>query len=103
MGSKNHLINVKNHVRSLKVSGCVLCGYSKCFDALHFHHVTDEKERQICKATSHKQVKSEVSKCVLVCANCHAEIHAGQIEKFPNIKKKQEFSELPLLIIMNGD
>lgn len=58
---------------------CSLCGYSKCLGALHFHHVNpQEKEFSI----SHKgmtisldKLRIEAAKCILICANCHAEKH----------------------------
>lgn len=59
---------------------CALCGYSRCLDALDFHH-RDPKEKgfQISGMfnRSFKKLRPELDKCVLVCANCHREIHAG--------------------------
>ena len=60
---------------------CVLCGYSRYLGALEFHHV-DPTEKRF--GLSHRGVtrslaraRAEASKCVLVCANCHAEIEGG--------------------------
>lgn len=61
-----------------KGSKCVRCGYDKCKSALHFHHlVPSTKDFQISGnwGLSWDKVKSELDKCILVCANCHAEIH----------------------------
>jgi len=60
---------------------CVVCGYDKYIGALEFHHVNpDEKEgsknRNIAGVPI-KRLKEELKKCVLVCANCHREIHGG--------------------------
>ena len=60
---------------------CIVCGYNKCDDALHFHH-RDPNEKsfglsQSGMTRSWIRVKNELAKCVLICANCHAEIHAG--------------------------
>jgi len=59
---------------------CVRCGYNKSVEALQFHH-TDPKTKSF--GISHKGVtrsyekaKEEASKCDLLCANCHAELHA---------------------------
>ena len=56
---------------------CEKCGYNKCIDALDFHHKDpNEKDFTISgKSWSFDRLKSEVDKCILVCANCHREIH----------------------------
>lgn len=65
----------------IKVCGskCNLCGYNKTNSALEFHHINPlEKEYGIASSgTCHDLEKDlqEVSKCILVCANCHREIH----------------------------
>jgi transposase len=60
---------------------CVGCGYSLCIAALEFHHlVPSEKSFSLSHrgvARSLEKAKAEASKCVLVCANCHAEVEAG--------------------------
>lgn len=59
--------------------GCQKCGYKKCFEALHFHHI-GKKSFCISAApkmkTSMKRLKDEMRQCVILCANCHAEVHA---------------------------
>lgn len=60
--------------------GCICCGYNKCASALHFHHI-EGKDRKISgKAWAAGLVDDEIAKCVLVCSNCHREIHAGITE-----------------------
>lgn len=59
---------------------CGLCGYNKCVQALEFHHINpDEKDFNISgyKVASWSAFVDELKKCVLVCANCHREIHNG--------------------------
>ena len=59
---------------------CSQCGYDQCKDALDFHHVDPaEKEFTLSAATtlSEQRIREEVSKCVVLCANCHREVHAG--------------------------
>ena len=56
---------------------CEKCGYDKCIDALEFHHLNpDEKDFTIGgKSWSFEKLKKESDKCILVCSNCHKEIH----------------------------
>ena len=59
---------------------CVCCGYDKYYGALSFHHPNpEEKEIEWTKMRliTWKNVLKELDKCVLVCSNCHAEIHGG--------------------------
>lgn len=56
---------------------CSICGYNKCVNALEFHHKKD-KERAVAKLlkdNSREKVLKEVKKCILLCANCHRELH----------------------------
>jgi transposase len=62
---------------------CQQCGYNKCLDSLHFHHLNpNEKDFGISQngvTRSWEKIKEELDKCILVCGNCHGEIHAGFI------------------------
>jgi len=60
---------------------CILCGYDKCQEALEFHH-TDSSQKdfgvsQDGLTRSWERVKNELDKCIMVCANCHRELHAN--------------------------
>jgi 5-methylcytosine-specific restriction endonuclease McrA len=59
---------------------CEICGYSKCSNALVFHHKNPhDKDFGIAHkgyTRAWKKVKSELDKCLLLCANCHAEVHS---------------------------
>jgi 5-methylcytosine-specific restriction endonuclease McrA len=67
---------------------CMICGYDKCVDALSFHHVNPSKKEfglglgGLTRAWS--RVKREADKCVLICANCHREVHAG-VTQLPQV------------------
>ena len=87
-------IRRRNKIRLVEYKGgkCERCGYDKCIDALEFHHLNpDEKDFGLsCGDTrSLEKLKSEVDKCIMVCANCHREIHAEEREK-NRIKKEKE-------------
>jgi 5-methylcytosine-specific restriction endonuclease McrA len=59
---------------------CVCCGYSRTSSALEFHHVIpSDKEFSISCSSSLEKVYYELDKCVLLCSNCHREVHSGFI------------------------
>ena len=67
---------------------CMICGYSKCVEALDFHHI-DPKTKSFGLGLggltrSWERVKNEADKCMLICANCHREVHAG-ITQLPQV------------------
>lgn len=67
---------------------CAMCGYNKCVGSLVFHHIDPtQKDFNISRWTSSlssfERVRPELDKCVLLCANCHGEVHAG-IVKLPD-------------------
>ncbi|CAB4141303.1 HNHc domain containing protein [uncultured Caudovirales phage] len=62
---------------------CQNCGYDKCIGALEFHHRDPgEKDFQISNGNTRSLDKLlvEVDKCLLLCANCHRELHYGNSE-----------------------
>lgn len=65
-------------------SGCCICGYKKCGTALEFHHVdAREKRYSIAEKTrsfAYDKLMVEISKCILVCSNCHSEIEEQGID-----------------------
>ncbi len=72
---------VQSEFRKFKESqGCSKCGYNKCGDAIDFHHINshDKKIKQFNPQRWYlkdKTILDEIEKCILVCKNCHAEIH----------------------------
>lgn len=60
---------------------CALCGYHRYAGALQFHHVDrDAKAFAVSGAgvtRSLARARAEAAKCVLLCANCHAEVEGG--------------------------
>lgn len=76
-----HRHDYKKKLIELCGGKCVRCGYDKYFGALQFHH-RDPSEKDFNLSTREMntgwdQILKEVSKCDLLCANCHAEVHAG--------------------------
>ena len=61
--------------RYRRIVGCVDCGYNENADALEFDHLPGyEKDRTIASMmyASWGAIKTEMRKCEVVCANCHA-------------------------------
>lgn len=70
----------KEQCISYKGGKCERCGYSSCNSALEFHHL-DPKHKDF--AISHARLTAfstkvieELDKCIMLCANCHREIHS---------------------------
>jgi hypothetical protein len=72
-------------VRKLALIGksggrCKACGYCKNLAALTWHHVNPEEKSfeldlRSLSNRSERAIQAEVRKCILLCANCHAEAH----------------------------
>ena len=77
-------LRLKKKLVESRGGSCQICGYSKCLTALDFHHIDestkafDLSQRSLTK--SWDKILEEVKKCLLVCSNCHREIHAGIID-----------------------
>ena len=61
---------------------CVICGYARNARALQFHHL-DPSEKRLGLSSqgvtySLEALRDEARKCVLLCANCHAEVEDGE-------------------------
>jgi EAL domain-containing protein (putative c-di-GMP-specific phosphodiesterase class I) len=91
------LVNIKE---LLEIHGnkCSVCFYNKCDSALQFHHIDpSQKEFEISEsAYSLENLKAEAKKCILLCANCHAEVEKeilkSKIKLFYSKKSSKQFS-----------
>ncbi len=63
--------------------GCAICGYCRCQQALHFHHIDPTTKTFHLADKGHARAlarsRREAQKCVLLCGNCHAEVEAGLV------------------------
>jgi len=78
---KRRRARLRQMARAYKGDKCVICGYKKCPRALSFHH-RDPNQKSFGISTrgltrSWKKIQEEIDKCVLLCANCHMEVHDG--------------------------
>ncbi len=61
-------------------SRCTKCGYRRNLAALTWHHIEPEKKLFTLdlRSLSNRKLEEllmEVGKCIVLCANCHAETH----------------------------
>ena len=79
--------NTKDRIIDVMGGGCCVCGYNKSQRSLALHHLDpDEKELSFASLRASPMcwdsIVAELRKCVLVCSNCHGEIH-DNITKIP--------------------
>lgn len=74
--------------------GCQDCGYNKHSEALQFDHIDDNKKGNVSNLVRSdygwETIKAEISKCEVVCANCHAIRSAQRREDVKNTNIKQQ-------------
>jgi len=72
---------------------CIRCDYDKCIKALEFHHL-DPTQKDFTISNDHFKLEDAVKeskKCILICSNCHKELHDNMwnIEDL-NFKEREE-------------
>lgn len=74
---------VKQKLVDSKGGKCEKCGYNRCLRALSFHHLDpNQKDFEINTSRaslSYEKLIVEIQKCILVCGNCHMEIHDASV------------------------
>jgi len=76
---KNRWTDRKRKAVILLGGKCCKCGYDKCLNALQFHHIDPSKKEFDWNKLRQKvweDVITELKKCILLCANCHTELHS---------------------------
>lgn len=61
---------------------CERCGYNKNYSALHFHHILPKSFNLDSRNIGNRSLislRKELEKCILLCANCHAEEHNPEL------------------------
>lgn len=86
----NRSVFLKLKAIDYKGGKCIHCGYDKYYGAMHFHH-RDPTQKEMnwnrMRSQGWNKIRQELDKCVLVCSNCHAELHGdrrilGRVEKW---------------------
>ena len=83
---KERALTRKLELIKAKGGKCEICGYDKNIAALDFHHLNPEEKSFELDArhlsnTSNDKLLEESKKCILVCSNCHREIHNEHLDK----------------------
>jgi hypothetical protein len=78
----------KSRIVEAMGGACCICGYNKCTSALALHHLDPSKKDFALSSLRAnpkrwQTVVAELEKCILVCHNCHNEIHEG-MTSIPN-------------------
>jgi hypothetical protein len=82
---KDHASKIKKLVSLFRINGCALC-HEQDDVCLCAHHVDpSQKSFEISLASSFpvEMVVDELAKCVCLCLNCHAKVHAGRFSDLP--------------------
>jgi len=61
---------------------CCCCDYDRYLGALEFHHVDPtQKDFELSNIKCYvlETIQQELDKCILLCSNCHREVHGGNI------------------------
>ena len=80
---KNFRAKQKERIIYVMGGKCAICGYNKCAAALELHHLDpSEKEFTFSQNTNRKweTIALELPKTIMVCANCHREVHSDLID-----------------------
>lgn len=72
---------------------CEICSYDNCNSAFDFHHINSfEKEFNISgKTIWNEKLEQELQKCVLLCSNCHREVHEGLHPDYLQLDDKEKY------------
>jgi len=61
---------------------CTICGFMGCPASFDFHHKNPEKKKfavsSQCGSFTLNRLIKEAEKCILLCANCHRELHYAE-------------------------
>ena len=90
---KSSRTNLKYRMIYVMGDKCCICGYDKSRTALEFHHINPSEKDFTFSANTNRGwdfVVKELPKCILVCSNCHREIH----EKITYSPQVTSFNEM---------
>jgi len=89
----------KRREELVKILGgkCALCGYDKNIAVLDIHHINAQDKKYQLSSGSCRSIEEdieEVKKCILLCANCHREIHNGAYQELQSSFNQEIANEI---------
>jgi hypothetical protein len=79
------IIDAKQRAVDYMGGCCSICGYDKCLRAIEFHHLDPDKKSETYDKYflfwGFERQKKELENCIIVCSNCHREIHSKDDHK----------------------
>lgn len=76
---------IRQKIEQIVGYSCWICGYDKCKRNIHFHHVNEETKSFGLTARElmlkWDRIWPEMQKCIVLCGNCHGEVHEGIISE----------------------
>lgn len=85
-------------IKEARGGKCIKCGYDKCIKALEFHHI-DPSQKDFTISNDRfrlQEAVEESKKCVLICSNCHKELHDNMWDLNDLITEEMEEVEFDL-------
>jgi 5-methylcytosine-specific restriction endonuclease McrA len=85
-------------IKQVRGGKCMRCGYDKCLKALEFHHL-DPSQKDFTISNDRFKLQDAVTeskKCILICSNCHKELHDGMWNEDDLINDEMEEVELDI-------
>lgn len=78
------LLRQELKLRAIEYKGghCALCSYDNPVGLCFHHENPREKDFEISSKMCWETIRPELDKCVLLCLNHHAEVHAGYYPEF---------------------
>jgi 5-methylcytosine-specific restriction endonuclease McrA len=89
---------VRQKALAYKGAPCQRCGYDQCMEALEFHHLASSRKNFGISSKGYTRswikIRQELDKCILLCANCHREVHSElQLPQETVVETSGEFRE----------
>ena len=83
---KERALKRKLELIELKGGKCEICGYDRNISALDFHHIDPsikniQLDSRHLSNTNKEKIVEELNKCILLCSNCHRELHHPHLDK----------------------
>lgn len=90
----SHVTRWRNRTRSRLITAfggrCGLCGYDRCVRNLALHHTDpSKKDKNVWQTKNWQAIIADARGCVLLCHNCHGEVHDGLV----SVDNCQRFDE----------